>query len=1042
MSSNSWVNYGIAAAGAIVVGFATFGAGLSWYIPAALFTFSATASILNAMYARPQLGNVKGLGAGTFGQQQTNNGRDAAAQALQIASASEAIAIPVIFGTERVSTNYLRYDRSTFRSVPIIERVQRDPSLVAYEQAKAAYKRNPSRVDHELDSAAAKQQEAQNQGGKGGQKSPPPPSETASDYEKVNGYTQILLQKDQEGKRKLPIEYDEYVVGYKYFLSYELGICMGPVDRLERVRSYPGEGTVIDNSATPDVTGANSYAFTARGQEEGGAVRFYPGKLDQVRETGDLYKTAWTNYRGVCFAMLTDFFIGTSPSPRSYAFEITRFPVCLDADGNVLADFPVRGATAGTTTAIISTAWANGIRTFTVASHPLSQGQRVSLEGFVPATLNGWYTVTGTTPTTFTVAGGNPGPVTTQGLVRATHPSYFDANPAAVLYEIFTNPRWGRGMSPDDIDIESFRTAAQYFEANNIGMSFSLETQNVVSDACEIIRNHVSTLVIPVAGVLRCICLLDRSSAYTPVITLTSENVSSPTMTRPGWVSTVNELRGEFRNRLNNFQNEIVLHHDDGNLATTGRINSMKLSLPAFSNRDTADRMTKMLLHQMAIPQGSLKLTMNRFESRLEPGMFVAFVWSEWSEGATTTYWRVVEISDADQDQEGLQVTLIEDPYATPVEGLADTFEPPVPAFEDGVSNDDPDVYLGEPVDEPFDSGDLLFQVFELPIFLSDGEKIAALFANRNSGRLAGVSLYAREDGSSADFTALGLLSPWSTFAELENEIPAGHPLSWPTQPAQIELALEDADKRAILLEICSLAPTADDDVTPMMGAETNWVLIGNEIFQVAQAEAGVADNQVVLTVFFRGQLGTDQEAHSIGDRAIFFFEFIPRVHTFRYGNLPINVPLEFRAISYDTRGDTGLTYEWTHTITNRARRAMAIEEWDTTGTAGTSWAVSFRPRFHNRGSQTNSQLDADINTQTGEIPDLYDFWVMPQTAGNVDLLTDPVKVTATLAPEDGEDPATGMISFTYAAPVTTDHLIFYQAYDGVLGYPVTLTPP
>lgn len=1031
----------MAAVGAVIVGFATFGIGLSWYIPAALFTFSATASILNAMYARPQLGNVKGMGAGSFGQKGTNNQKDAAAQALHIASASEAIAIPVAFGTVRLSSNYLRYDRSTFRTVPIIERVQRDPSLVAYEQAKLAYKRNPSKVEHEIDSAALKQQQQQNQGGKGSTPAQPPPSTYASTDDKINGYTQILLSKDAEGKRKLPIEYDEFVVGYRYYLSFEVGICMGPVDRLERVRSYPGEGAVIDNTAAAEVTGANSYAFTAAGQDEGGALRFYPGKLNQTRETGDIYKTAWSNYRGVCFAMFTDFYLGQSPTPRSYAFEVTRFPICLDAAGAVLADFPVRGATAGTTTAITAVAWAANVRTYTVASHTLSVGQRVLLEGFTPTTLNAWTVVTSTTPTSFSTAGANPGPITTHGTVRATHPCYYDANPAAVLYEIFTNPRWGRGMSPDDIDIESFRKAAQFFEANNIGMSFSLETQNVVSDATEIIRNHVSTLVLSVAGRLKCICLLDRTNAYSPRVRITSENVLDPQMSRPGWVSTINELRGEFMNRLNNYANEIVIEHDDGNLATVGRINSMKLSLPAFSNRDTAARMTRMLIQQMAYPQGSLKFTMNRFESRLEPGQFVEFVWGEWGAGPTTTYWRVAELDDQDQDDDGISVTLVEDIYATPVQGIADTFELPVPAYEGGVVNDDDDIYQGEPADEPFDSGAQLFQVVELPIFLSDGEKLSALFGDRDSGRVQAVSFFARPDGSGDDFTALGVLSPWATFGTLVGNVTSEHTVIGDTT-GQFEIELEDATKRAILLEICSLAPTDDDDFGSMLAAETNLLVVGEEIMQIAQAEPGSSDSRVLVTVVVRGQFGTERLPHTAGARAVFTFDFAPLAHTFRYGNLPINTLLEFKAITFDQRGNQGLTYTWTDTLTNRARRAMPIDEWDTDGTTGLSWEVVFRPRFHNRGASVWADLDADVNTQTGEIPDLYDFWVMPQNASDADLLAAPVKVTATLVPEDGETVTTGRIEFSYTAPATTEHLIFYQAFDGVLGYPVTLTPP
>lgn len=1043
MSSNSWVNYGIAAAGAVVVGFATFGMGLSWYIPAALFTFSATASYLNARYARPKMGGIGGLGGGAFGGANTTNQRDAAAQGLQISSNSEAITIPVVFGTQRLAGNYTRYDKSTFRSVPIIERIQRDPSLVAYQQAQAAYKRNPDKVDHELDNAATKQQQAQGGGGKGAQKSPPPPSESLDDYDKVGQYSQILLKKDQEGKRKLPIEYDEYVVGYRYYLSFELVYCMGPVDRFEIMRSFPGEGIVIDNRTAPAVTGANSYAFTARGADEGGSVRLYPGKSNQTRETGDIYKTNWTNYRNVCMAMFTDFYLGTSPSPKSYAVEITRFPVCLDADGVALTDFPVRGADGGDLYAVSGTAWASNVFTVTIGSHTINAGQKVELSGFAPAKLNGINkVVTAVTSTTISFALANPGPVTTNGSVRATHPCYYSANPAAILWEIFTNTLWGRGMSPDDLDVDSFRTAAQFFEANQIGMDFHLQTQNLVSDAIDTIRQHVSTMVIPVGGILKCVCLLDRSSAYSPRIRITSENVIEPEFTRPDWVGTVNEVRATFQNRLNNFQDEVAVAQDDGNLATIGRTNSTKMSLPAFGCRDVADRMVRMLIQQVAQPQAQLKFQMNRFESRLVPGDFLEFVWTEWSEGPTTTYWRVVEVSDVDEDGAGIAVTCTEDLYSTPIEGESDTFEPGVPPYEGGVTVDDPDVSLGEDPDQDFDTGDQLFEMKELPFFLAEGDRIFTFFCNRDSGRVVKVNFYGREDGSGDDFVSLGQIAPWAIFGTLDAELDENMIPTLRRNLAQLTVQLEFASDRIRLLEMLSWAPTDDDDLVAWVASEQSWMLIGNEIFQVAQAEAGVAANEVTLTVFIRAQLGTQRETHAAGARVIFIHEFIPRVFTARYDALPLNTLLEFKAIPLDIRGTEGLEYTFTGTITNRARRPMPIEVWSSDGTTGLSWTVEFRPRFHNRGAGTVIDIDQDLNTFTGEIPDLYEFYVMPRNASNVDLLTTPALVTPVLTVDDGYDPDTGKIAFAYTAPSTTDHLLFYTAYDGVLGFPVQIDPP
>lgn len=250
MSSSTWVNYGIGIVAGVTVGFLTAGIGFSSIaLMAGVGAFGVTSSLLNAKYATPKMGGLRPpSGFGNAGGQ--TGMKDAAAATIQVNSASEGVLLPVVFGQCRVSANITRYDTATFRSVPIIERVQRDPGVVAYEMAQKAYKRNPSSVNHQINKAAEKQQQEAGGGGKGAAPSNPPPSQTYSNNEKVQAYTQIILEKSNGGK-KLPKEYDEYVVGYNYYLTWELAVCMGPVDALHAVRVYPGEFAAVDRYAVP-----------------------------------------------------------------------------------------------------------------------------------------------------------------------------------------------------------------------------------------------------------------------------------------------------------------------------------------------------------------------------------------------------------------------------------------------------------------------------------------------------------------------------------------------------------------------------------------------------------------------------------------------------------------------------------------------------------------------------------------------------------------------------------------------------------------------
>lgn len=975
MSSNQWVNQAIAVVAGVVAGVFTAGtaAYATYAAVAGLATYAVVGTVANYVGGvnRPKNMNIGGgrlpMGMGNRGNS-SGTVRDAASQSLNINSASEAVLCPVVFGRCLVSGNNTRYDVALFRNVPIIERIERDPNLVAYALAQEAYKRDPEKVDHEINQASQKQNQNNNPsggGGKGGSDSGgSPPAPNYSSAEKVQAYQQILLSKDSAGSRRLPKEYDEYIAGYRYFLTWELGICMGPITALHHVRVYPGEFSAF-SAPFPTVLG-DELNFNGSGGEQGGRIRMYRGSHTQVRNVADPYNTPMTNYRGVCFAVFEDYYIGTSPAPSSYAFDIERQPICLRKDGT-----PVPGLK------------------LTASANPASAAAQ-------------------------------------------------DANPAAILWEVFTNQIWGKGMDPDLLDEESFVQTSQYFEAEEIGMSFTLESQTIITEAVEQIRSHVQTVVIWSNGKLYCRCLMDRSRAYSPMITLTADSVSDPQLARPTWPSCPNELRANFCNRYNNFQSEIVIAQDMAGIATQGRINSTTIDYPAFSNRATCDKAVRRNLAEISYPQATLSLKLNRFHSHLMPSDFVRFIWNEWSGGSMTCYYRITEISDKDQDSGGIQLRLLEDLYATPHEGESVAFVPPVPAYEGQTITDDTDVNLAEPVDLEYVGGISNLQIVEMPISLTDGDRVFAIFCQRTDGLTQSIRLLWRPVSEpSGDWRSLGRIAPWAITGKLVTSIPDGPKM---TRAATWEIELEEQNDRARFLEYCNTIPTASDPIDKVTGSETNFLRVGDEMMQVAQAEAGSASNRVRVTGVIRGQNGTDRTAHAADTPVAFCYQFIPYVYTFRYDLIPLGVAIDFRATPINRNGIEGDEITSVHTFTNLARKPLVIETWISSA-VGLAWNVDFRPRFHNRGAEIYADWEASINALTQEIPEIYQFFVMPRNGGGVALLTAPALVAPTFVPDDGNTPAGGRASFAYAAPVGTATLDFYTAHDGVLSDPVNLLP-
>lgn len=1436
MSSNSTVNLLIGA----VIGVATAGigwaVGFGYYAVAGMAAFSISSSLLNAAYATPTAPQQKPQDFSNAGRVFT--GRQAASQQLEINSATEAIPIPVAFGTVRLGANHIRYDDATFRAVPVIERIQKSKEAVAYALARDTYRTSPAVVDREIDEAAKKRNGGGGKGGgKGGGGGSAPPSQQFSDKEKINQYTSDLLADDDTGTRRLPKEYDERTVAFKYYLTWELGICMGEVSKLHAVRLYPGEDVIIDRSEDPDIV-ADDTELTGEGGTQGGTIRFYRGSATQERNVADVYKEDYSNYRNVSFALMDDYWMGNQPAPQSYAFEVERIPVCLDEDGIEIADMETRAGLDTTAIAVSSASWSASEVTVNATAHGLTTGDIAYLAGFTPDAYNGTYVVTSTptanqwvaammvapeTATTFgtsqgpdtaapvnvssaswaagvlsltatahglvvdqafTVAGftpsayngdyiattvvdadhvtavlvADPGTDTVQGTIQA-HPlpvtisaatweanlatyttasdhglvatdavgiagfiptewngsltvvevisateftatleldpgtvtvlgtskkrpdaSFGDANPAAIVYEILTNPTWGLGMSPALLDIPSFVAASEFFFDERTGMSFAMESQTDVGAVIEMVRSHVGMTLIWLGEKYYCRTILDRSTSYTPRFILTADQVIEPNVSRPAWSASVNELRATYTDRHNNYQAQIVAAHDDASIATIGRTNSRSINLAAFSNRETCEKAVQRLLSEAAYPQAVLKFQMNRMASHLFPTAFVEFRWDEWAAGTITTYWRVSEITDSDTDGGKISVTCVEDIYATAIEGTSATFTVPVPAYESMPRTTDEDLDFSDHAIH-LDLGAFTVNLHEMSITMSDGDRVISIFSQKNDSRLHTLQVYYRAAakgtlnfmalpaadetvtvagttytwkasvgatanqvkieatiaasianlvaaitggagsgttygsatvahttvtaaigtaysatatltaggtptdgqtvrigsktytfkttltpaegevliaGSTAnalrnlarainhngtpdtdyycaknhpdvkatytsttttitartpgragnaivlaetltgtpwdsgvttmsggsdrapgrepglentmlvtaiskgvdanaytttttsdciawleatmeggtDYLPIGNVTPWAITGTLVEEFAAG---LITTRTGVFEIQLDRPEERARFLTYCSTAPTDDDHLDAVAGAQTNWLVIGGEFIQIAQAEAGSQSNRVRCTAYIRQQYGSEQATHAAGTPASFVYDFVPYDNTLRYDQIPIDEEVEIQVIPADRRGLTSTPATFLHTFTGEARKPLRITRIEQQVT-GQTWDVTYRPRWHNRGAETFADLEQDLSARAIEVPTGYETYVMPVDASGYDLADDPVKVAIVYTPEADDDADSGMIDFSYEAPTDTAALLIYQSFDGVLGLPATTT--
>jgi len=114
----------------------------------------------------------------------------------------------------------------------------------------------------------------------------------------------------------------EVVTGYKYYLSYAIGLCRGPVDVLYCI--YEGDNLLWEG---PLSIGDATQGHVTISVEDRGEIDFYFGTSDQVANSFMHEKTGYAlPYKGLCYAVFRDFMIGQYNRVGAFKFILKKRP--------------------------------------------------------------------------------------------------------------------------------------------------------------------------------------------------------------------------------------------------------------------------------------------------------------------------------------------------------------------------------------------------------------------------------------------------------------------------------------------------------------------------------------------------------------------------------------------------------------------------------------------------------------------------------------------------------------------------------------------
>jgi len=828
-------------------------------------------------------------------------------------------------------------------------------------------------------------------------------------------------------------------IGFDYFLSFEYGLCMGPIDEIVQVFGTPGERKMMGSNPAAVLYGPpddfkeltlDSLDPQTAGGSESGLARVYRGNATQVRvPAADPYQfgtvlSAGHLRRGYLYRIELRTSVNFIPFGASSNAVGTIF-VSNNTTTDILSQFDK--VTEFTGMNYRNICWAV-FCDFKIGRFPQPKSYHFVLRRFPVHDLDYHMLRPNGTP----IVG-----FKVRGSADPTKPGYFMANPAAILYEALTNDVWGAGLDPAIVDEPSWTYVSQYFYARNIGMSLTLDTPDKVSAVMDGIRLHVKTVALWDGEFLKLRCLLDLPTTHGHIQTLTRADLKELTVTRPLWHSTVNEVRAEFVNRRKNFRTDAVHVRAPGNWAMVGRITTSRIQLSAFGDFNTARRQAFRILSEKSYPMAAFEFEVNRFHSQLEVGDVFRLLWDEYDTDSTV-FAMVTKVEDSDSDQDSIKITALEDQVLIGVPGHE--FPPTIPIEHPweripDLPDDDVTLWNGEPPTP----GSTPAMVMEVPALYRRylpspighvwifGEKPAPYFSSLHL-------LWAVASTYHDEFQ----ISEFASAATAQADFLSVEP--WDRSATGLLFSLFNADDEAGILSAFSLVDKESEDLETIIDDLGPFLVTAEELIQVGKVTK-VSSNLYRARNIVRGRFGSYVRPISIGQR-IFFVQRLPAAFAAAGSAISTNQIVKWRAFA--TAGQQTVNLEggadfFIHhtqikypgaiddvgvpddTRFRRLTNSPLAPEFRSLTDAGSTWTVQVRIRFFDRGAETGPSLGLfQFLTQAGDAAQISSWQIrtrdptvnLPDGAGFT-YAFGALGVAGAFTPGDDDNPDSGVLTIT-----------------------------
>lgn len=238
-----------------------------------------------------------------------------------------------------------------------------------------------------------------------------------------------------------------------------------------------------------------------------------------------------------------------------------------------------------------------------------------------------------------------------------------DANPAAVLYSILTDPDWGLGISPALVG--SFSDASTTLDTENFGVSGVMSEQKPAEDYINEVLRTIDAVMYrhPVTG-LESLKLIRADYTLADLPAFTESNITSLEWTRKEIGETTNEVVIAFTDRKSLYNRNVVTLQDHANIHATGSIRSQTLEFPWISNEIIALKVGARELKAGTLPLGRGTMDVTRAGWGYLPGDPIKVSFAKY--GLSNVPCRILSANYGKLDQGIISFEIVQDVYGLP----------------------------------------------------------------------------------------------------------------------------------------------------------------------------------------------------------------------------------------------------------------------------------------------------------------------------------------------------------------------------------------